>query len=159
MPGKVIDLSGTIQLINNKDKEKALKLISKFDIEWSEDRSKVKHYPLDDYSETSTPEDMADRIARISQVLWHTVVGYIEKELLIAFPTYDPDGGLLKAFPVGERKFVKPKKIGKIYTCQPARFVTVNVPVDVVQPYLYTYLNEDGGTEMMAEINFGIEIY
>lgn len=153
---KIIDLTSTINVVGSKEKTQALKLLSQFDIEWSEDRTKVKHYPLDDYSQTSDSQDLAERIDRMSKVLWHTVAGYIENELPITAPTYDD--GLLKAMELGERP-AKPKKIGKIYTCQPAKFGTINKPTEVVQLYLYSYKLEDGSIELQGEVNFGIEIY
>jgi len=154
--GKIVDLTSTINIIECKEKAKALKLLSQFDIEWSEDRSKVKHYPLDDYSQTSDSQDLAHRIVRMSSVLWHTVAGYLENAIPITAPVYDD--GLIKPLNWDERP-AKPKKIGKIYTCQPARFSKVNVPVEVVQPYLFSYKLEDGSTELQGEVNFGIEIY
>lgn len=153
---KFIDLTSTINVVSSKEKTKALKLLSQFDIEWSEDRTKVKHYPLGDYSQTSDSHDLAERIERMSKVLWHTVAGYIEKELPITATVYDD--GLLKPMQVGERP-AKAKKIGKIYTCQPDKFGTINKPTEVVQPYLYSYKLEDESTELQGEINFGIEVY
>lgn len=155
-PIQVVDQSSIIQVVGNKQKDKALKLLSKFDIEWSEDRTKVKHYALDDYSVTSNPEDLAERVERMSVAMWHTVAGYIEQALPITAPILET--GFIKPIEVGTRP-TKTKKLGKIYTCRPARFGSVNVPVEVVQPYLYTYKDQTGGTEMQGEINFGIEIY
>lgn len=150
---KVVDLSEKIQLIENLEKIKATKLLSNFDIEWSEDVNKVKHYPLDDYSLYSTSDDINSRIERLSKVLWLTVGTNIQNASAHLLPkdTVEPMN-------FGDRP-AKAKKIGKIYTCRPHRFNTVGVTVGVVQPYLYSYKLADGSTEMQAEINFGIEIY
>jgi hypothetical protein len=151
-----VNLTSEVNIIESKEKEKALKLLSQFDIEYCEDRNKVKHYPLDDYSETSKSEDLATRIERMSKVLWHTVAGYLDESIPLLPRVLDK--GLIKPVAWDERP-AKPKKIGKVLVCRPNRFSEVNVPVDVLQLYLYSCKLEDGTTELQGEVNFSIEIY
>jgi hypothetical protein len=131
--------------------------LAKFDIEWSENRQIVKHYPLDDMCFINNPEQLAKKLENLSHAFWLTFNHYVEQAIGPQVPVLET--GVLSPCEWGERP-EKPKKIGKIYTCQPNRFMTVNKPTEVVQPYLYSYDNlKEDHKELMGEINFGIEIY
>lgn len=156
-PAKVVDLTQELNMIVNIEKTKALKTLAKFDIEWSENRQLVKHYPLDDMCNINDPEGLVKKLENLSYAFWMTFNHYVEQAIGPQVPILET--GVLSPCEWGERQ-PKPEKIGKIYTCMPARFMTVNKPTEVVQPYLYSYdsLKEDR-KELMGEINFGIEIY
>lgn len=152
----VTDITSELNAIGSKEKDKALALLSKFDIEWSEDRKLIKHYPLDDVYPTTDYVAQAKKLETIAAAFWRTVSGYIEQKLPQHIPVLDD--GLLKAYDWNVRPD-KVEKIGKIHTCGPARFCTIGKRVDEVKPFLYAYKTENGNTELMGEINFGIEIY
>lgn len=154
---KVVDLTPELNAVVNTEKQKALKTLAKFDIEWSENRQLVKHYPLDDTCVINNPEALAKKLQNLSEAFWLTFNHYVDQAIGFQAPVLET--GVISECAWGERQ-EKPKKIGKIYTCQPNRFATVNKPSEVVQPYLYSYDNlKEDYKELMGEINFGIEIY
>lgn len=154
---KVVDLTQELNMIVSIEKTKALKTLAKFDIEWSENRQLVKHYPLDDTCVINNPEQLAKKLETLSYAFWLTFNHYVDQAIGPQEPVLQTE--VLSPCEWGDRP-EKPKKIGKIYTCQPIRFMTVNKPTEVVQPYLYSYDNlEEDYKELMGEINFGIEIY
>lgn len=154
---KVVYLTQELNMVVNIEKTKALKTLAKFDIEWSENRQLVKHYPLDDMCFINNPEQLLSKLENMSNAFWMTFNHYVEQAIGPQVPVLETQ--VIPACEWGERQ-PEPKKIGKIYTCQPARFMTINKPTEVLQPYLYSYDNlKEDRKELMGEINFGIEIY
>lgn len=153
------DLTQSLNYFVTIEKRRAEQILSHFDVEWSEDRKLVKHYPIDDSYAVGSEGELTDKIENISRALWTTLTYRVEEafgsEIIVA-----PKYGVLSACEWGSSKQDEPKKLGKIYTCRPHRFNTVNKPIDVVQPFLYTYVDETGqNNRLSGEINFGIEIY
>lgn len=133
---RVTDQSSTIQAVDSVEKQQALQLLSKFDVEYTSDRTKAKHYPLDDL--VGSGGDFDSKVATASQALWLTLTHHLQN-------------AINSAGDKGE------EKIGKVYVTNSNRFNVTNNSNDV-KLYLFVY-ESDQGTELMGEINFGIEIY
>lgn len=148
---KVVDLSADLNEIDTTEKSVATNLMSRFDIEYTEDKSKVKHYPLDDLitEDELVEKGLEPKLKNLSNALWLTFNYHVNKAL------EDNDKVLaLDAHAFGEKPVAS--KLGKIYTTKANRFGAKHS--DEVKPYLFVYQGE-GGKELMSEINFGIEIY
>ena len=139
---KVADVSSTIQSFDTQAKKQAQYLLSRFDFERKNTREGINHYPLDSLCE-DTPEDLVKELENISSALWFTVKVKIDQAI--------SDSGI--DFDYGD------SIIGKITACGPNRFYGHHMKVDSVQPHAFTYTNKEGKLEIMAEINFGVEIY
>lgn len=139
---KVVDVSSTIQSFDTQAKKQAQYLLSRFDFERKNTREGIKHYPLDSLCE-DTPEDLAKELENISSDLWFTVKVKIDQAISDSGIDFDYSDSV----------------IGKIKFCAPSRFSYVNTDVPTVQPYAFTYTNKEGKLEIMAEINFSVEIY
>lgn len=150
-PAKVYDQSKAIQVINSDTKSKALYYLSRFDFESSRSKLDIKHYPLDNMCENNA-ESLADTLVNMNEALWYTFVYVVEKAVEGAGLDFD-----LQPVPFGEKPIET--KLGKIKSCAPNRFTYVNTDVPTVQPYAFSYTNKEGKIEIMAEINFGVEIY
>lgn len=150
-PAKVYDQSDVIQMITSDIKSKGLYYLSRFDFESSRSKLDIKHYPLDNLCE-NTAEALANALVNMNEALWYTFVHVVEKVLGEAGLDFD-----LQPVPFGEKPYET--KLGKIKSCAPARFNYVNTDVPTLQPYAFSYLNEDGKLEIQAEINFSVEIY
>ncbi len=150
---RVHNLTEQLNSFTNPEKIAALKILSQFDIEWCEDRQLVRHYVCDQGCRLNDEKDLQKALEEISNSCWLTFNHHIQRAL-----GTDKVIGLLSESTWDERK--QPVKLGKIYTCGPNRFDTVNVKVALVQPYVFAYNNlKDNFKELMGEINFGIEIY
>lgn len=150
-PAKVYDQSSLLQTITSDIKSKGLYYLSRFDFESSRSKVGIKHYPLDNMCE-NTAEALADTLVNMNEALWYTFVHVVEKAVEEAGLDFD-----LQPVPFGEKPVET--KLGKIKSCAPNRFSYVNTDVPTVQPYAFSYLNEDGKLEIQAEINFNVEIY
>lgn len=139
---KVVDVSSTIQSFDTQAKKQAQYLLSRFDFERKNTRDGIKHSPLDSLCE-DTPEDLAKELENISSALWFGLKVKIEEAINNSGIAFDYSNSI----------------IGKITTCGPNRFYGPQMNVDSVQPYAFTYTNKEGKLEIMAEINFGVEIY
>lgn len=139
---KVVDVSSTIQSFDTQAKKQAQYLLSRFDFERKNTRDGIKHYPLDSLCE-DTPEDLAKELENISSALWFTAKVKIDQAISDSGIDFDYSDSI----------------IGKITACGPNRFYGPEMNVDSVQPYAFTYTNKEGKLEIMAEINFGVEIY
>ena len=139
---KVVDVSSTIQSFDTQAKKQAQYLLSRFDFESKDTREGIKHYPLDSMCE-DTPEDLSKELDNISSALWSIVKVKIEEAICSSGIKFD----------YGD------SSIGKITACGPNRFYGHHMKVDSVNPHAFTYTNEEGKLEIMAEINFGVEIY
>lgn len=148
---RVVDMTTELNDSDTTEKSVAASLIGRFDIEYTEDRDKVKHYPLDDLI---TEDELAEqgfeaKLKNLSTALWLTFNYHVNKAL------EDNDKVLaLDAHTFGEKPVVS--KLGKIYTTKANRFGAKHS--NEVKPYLFVYQGEHG-KELMSEINFGIEIY
>lgn len=150
-PAKVYNQSDLIQIITSDIKSKGLYYLSRFDFESSRSKEGIKHYPLDNMCE-NTAEALADALVNMNEALWYTFVHVVEKGVEEAGLDFD-----LQPVPFGEKPVET--KLGKIKSCAPNRFSYVDTDVPTVQPYAFSYLNEDGKLEVQAEINFSVEIY
>jgi hypothetical protein len=133
---RVTDQSSTIQAADSVEKQQAFQLLSKFDVEYTSDRTKAKHYPLDDL--VGSDGDFDSKVAAVSQTLWLTLTHHLQNAINSA------------------SEKVK-EKIGKVYVTNSNRFNVTNNSNEV-KLYLFVY-ESDTGTELMSEINFGVEIY
>lgn len=148
---RVVDMTTELNDSDTTEKSVAVSLIGRFDIEYTEDKDKVKHYPLDDLI---TEDELAEqgfeaKLKNLSTALWLTFNYHINKALA--------DKGkdlVLPAHAFGDKPVTS--KLGKIYTTRANRFGAKHS--DEVKPYLFVYQGDEG-IEMMSEINFGIEIY
>ena len=122
------------------EKVKVKRLLSYFDVEFTEDKTKSKHYPLDDFAKDE--EELPSRVQTMANALWFTLLHHLEKTL----------EGHDEAITLSEGV-----KVGKVYTTLSNRFGAKHKENDVL-PYLFIYKTEEG-LELMSEINFGIEIY
>lgn len=139
---KVVDVSSTIQSFDTQAKKQAQYLLSRFDFESKDTREGIKHYPLDSLCE-DTPEDLVKELETISSALWFIVKVKIDQAISDSGIEFDYSDSI----------------IGKITACGPNRFYGPQMNVDSVQPYAFTYTNKEGNLEIMAEINFGVEIF
>lgn len=148
---RVVDMTRELNESDTTEKSVAANLMGRFDIEYTEDKSKVKHYPLDDLI---TEDELAEKgiepkLKNLSSALWLTFNYHVNKALA--------DKGkdlVLDSHTFGDKPVVS--KLGKIYTTKANRFGAKHS--DEVKPYLFVYQGEEG-KELMSEINFGIEIY
>lgn len=148
---RVVDMTRELNESDTTEKSVATNLMGRFDIEYTEDKSKVKHYPLDDLitEDELTEEGIEPKLKNLSNALWLTFNYHINKALA--------DKGkdlVLEARTFGDKPVVS--KLGKIYTTKANRFGVKHS--DKVKPYLFVYQGKEG-KELMAEINFGIEVY
>lgn len=148
---RVVDMTRELNESDTTEKSVATNLMGRFDIEYTEDKSKVKHYPLDDLitEDELTEGGIEPKLKNLSNALWLTFNYHVNKALA--------DKGkhlVLDARTFGDKPVVS--KLGKIYTTKANRFGVKHS--DDVKPYLFVYQGKEG-KELMSEINFGIEIY
>lgn len=46
----------------------------------------------------------------------------------------------------------------KVLTCSPLRFNHIDVEVDLLKPFIFTYVNSDGIVEISVEMNYSFEV-
>lgn len=143
----IIDLTETIKEIENEYKTEALYQLERFDIEYTDDKCKVKHYPLHYECSSQEPDQIAHSLKLISDACWFT----LNRKLSDAKHSTAKIGILLKE---GETKAVNKLKLGKVFIAGPASFSYKKYIPSEVQ--VYAFQSKD---YVRGEINFGIELY
>ena len=117
-------------------------------------RLQMKHYPLDDFTTDAT--QVQAKVSNASNALWMLMLTKVKEAV--------EDKGISVGDLIaqerawGERSSTEVKKIGKILFETANRFHLVDTKVETVKPYIFVYQSEEG-FEIIAEINFTIEMY
>jgi len=147
---KVYDLTSIISTIESKDKANIERLLLRFDIEYTDDRSKVKHYTINYDCNTDNEVNIEHALALISNACWFT---FCCKLADAKHKGVEP-GCLLKEGNPGENTSAK-LKIGKVFVSGP---MTLNSKESLVPSSIEVYAFGYPGS-VHGEINFGIELY
>lgn len=146
---KVTDWTDEINHVGCKERDLAKALINLFfDVQYTEDRKLVKHYPIDSLVE-NTPEKLAICLESLNKVLWNTVLNKLSE-----------DGKCNLVSCAWDERYTT-QKVGKILICGPNMFSYIDKIPEDLKAYCFTYPSrfEPEKLEITSEINFTVEFY